>query len=64
MEKTYAWILGEFAAKYDAKTAHLSSVSTYTKGSHPIPGDGFNPESKFMETWKEGIPAGYGVSGS
>jgi len=64
MAQTYAWILGEFTAKYNAQTAHLSSVSTYTKGSHPIPGDGFNAESKFMDTWKEGIPAGYGAAGS
>ncbi|MBL0926861.1 MAG: NAD-dependent epimerase/dehydratase family protein [Phycisphaerales bacterium] len=60
MEKTYRWIYDEFTAKYNAKTAHLSSVSTFTKGSHPIPGDGFNPESKFMDTWTQGIPAGYG----
>lgn len=60
MEKTYRWIYDEFTAKYTAKTAHLSSVSSYTKGSHPIPGDGYNPESKFMDTWKQGIPAGYG----
>ena len=64
MRLTYEWILGEFTAKYDARTAHLSSVSTFTKGSHPIPGDGFNPESKFMDTWRQGIPAGYGPSRS
>jgi nucleoside-diphosphate-sugar epimerase len=62
MEKTYAWIYGEFTAKYNASTAHKSTVSIYTKGSHPIPGDGFNPESKFMNTWKQGVPAGYGVT--
>jgi nucleoside-diphosphate-sugar epimerase len=60
MEKTYEWILGEFKAKYTAKTASRSSVSSFTKGSHPIPGDGFNPESRFMDTWKQGIPEGYG----
>lgn len=59
MEKTYRWIYDEFTAKYNAKTAHQSSVSTFTKGSHPIPGDGFNPDSKFMDTWKQGIPATY-----
>jgi nucleoside-diphosphate-sugar epimerase len=60
MEKTYRWIYNEFTDKYNAKTAHLSSVSSFTKGSHPIPGDGFNPESRFADTWKQGIPAGYG----
>lgn len=60
MERTFRWIEGEFNDKYSAKTAHLSSISTFTKGSHPIPGDGFNPDSKFMDTWKQGIPAGYG----
>jgi nucleoside-diphosphate-sugar epimerase len=60
MRQTYAWILGEFTAKYDAQSAHLSSVSSFTKGSHPIPGDGFNPESTFLDTWRQGIPAGYG----
>ena len=64
MEKTYRWIYDEFVAKYNAKTAHLSSVSNFTKGSHPIPGDGFNPESKHMDTWRQGIPAGYGQPGA
>jgi GDP-D-mannose 3',5'-epimerase len=62
MAKTYAWIEAEFAAKYTARTAHKSSISTFSKGSHPIPGDGFNPESRRMTTWKQGIPAGYGVA--
>lgn len=61
MEKTYNWILSEFTAKYSAETAQQSSISTFTKGSHPIPGDGFNPESKYMDTWRQGIPAGYGT---
>jgi hypothetical protein len=61
MKKTYDWILAEFKAKYNARNAHESSISTFTKGSHPIPGDGFNPESKHMDTWKQGIPAGYGA---
>lgn len=60
MERTYRWIYDEFVAKYTAKTAHRSSVSSFTKGSHPIPGDGFNPESRYSDTWKQGIPAGYG----
>ena len=61
VRRTYEWILAEFTAKYTAKTAHKSSVSSYTKGSHPIPGDGLNPESRRMSTWKQGIPAGYGA---
>jgi nucleoside-diphosphate-sugar epimerase len=61
MEKTYRWIESEFKDKYNAKTAHKSSISTFTKGSHPIPGDGFNPESQFKDTWTQGIPAGYGA---
>jgi GDP-D-mannose 3', 5'-epimerase len=63
MEKTYRWIYEEFTAKYTAATAHKSSISTFTKGSHPIPGDGFNPESRFADTWKQGIPATYGKNG-
>jgi nucleoside-diphosphate-sugar epimerase len=60
MEKTYQWILGEFMSRYTPETAQQSSHSVFTKGSHPIPGDGFNPESKFMDTWRQGVPAGYG----
>jgi nucleoside-diphosphate-sugar epimerase len=60
MEKTYRWIYDEFTAKYNARTAHKSLISAFTKGSHPIPGDGFNPESEFKDTWHQGIPAGYG----
>jgi len=63
MEKTFHWIEGEFKAKYNAKTAHLSSVSTFTHGSKPIPGDGFNPVSRTLDTWKQGIPAGWGTAG-
>jgi len=63
MEKTYRWIFDEFTAKYNAKSAHKSSISTFTKGSHPIPGDGYNPESRFADTWTQGIPAGYAKAG-
>lgn len=62
MALTYEWIHDEFVAKYTAKTAHRSSVSTFTKGSHPIPGDGYNPMSQHMDTWPQGIPAGYGAA--
>jgi len=60
MEKTYRWIYDEFTAKYTAKTAHQSSISTFTHGAKPIPGDGFNPVSRNLDTWKQGVPAGYG----
>jgi hypothetical protein len=61
MERTYRWIWDQFTAKYDARTARTVSVSTFSHGAKPIPGDGYNPESKFMDTWRQGIPAGYDV---
>ncbi len=60
MEKTYRWIHDEFTAKYTARTAHKSQVSAFTHGSKPIPGDGYIAESRKLDTWKQGIPAGYG----
>jgi nucleoside-diphosphate-sugar epimerase len=59
MEKTYRWIWDQFTAKYDAKTALNTSVSTFSHGAKPIPGDGYNAESRHMDTWRQGIPAGY-----
>ena len=61
MEKTYRWIYDEFTAKYTAKTAHKSLVSTFSHGVKPIPGDGYVGESRNMTTWRQGIPAGYGA---
>ena len=61
MEKTYRWIYDEFTAKYTAMTAHKSLVSTFSHSARPIPGDGYNGESRKMTTWKQGIPAGYGA---
>lgn len=60
MERTYRWIYDEFTAKYTARTAHRSAVSTFTHGARPIPGHGWMEESRHMDTWKQGIPAGYG----
>ena len=60
MRKTYDWIRSEFDSKYDASTAGLSSRSEFSRGLQSIPGDGFNPESLHRDTWKQGIPAGYG----
>jgi nucleoside-diphosphate-sugar epimerase len=61
MEKTFRWIYDEFTAKYNAKTAHKSAISIFTHGAKPIPGYGWMPESRFLDTWKKGIPAGYGA---
>jgi nucleoside-diphosphate-sugar epimerase len=62
MERTYRWIHDEFKSKYNAKTARTSLVSTFSHGSKPIPGDGFEPLSRFMKTWQRGIPATYGAA--
>ncbi len=42
------------------RTALASLVSTFGQGSKPIPGDGFNPTSRFMDSWRAGIPATLG----
>ncbi len=60
MERTYRWIHDQFIGKYGRLTAHKSQRSIFDRGSQSIPGDGFNPESRFMDTWRLGIPAGYG----
>ncbi|MBX3358593.1 MAG: NAD-dependent epimerase/dehydratase family protein [Phycisphaeraceae bacterium] len=60
MERTYRWIYDEFTAKYNAKSARTVSVSTFSHGAKAIPGDGYNAESRNMDTWRQGIPAGYG----
>ena len=60
MEKTYRWIYDEFTAKYDAKTAGAQLASPCSHGSRPIPGNGFNAESRHMDTWRQGMPATYG----
>lgn len=62
MERTYRWIHDEFKSKYDAKTARTSLVSSYDHGANPIPGDGFEPTSRFMNTWRQGVPATYGAA--
>jgi nucleoside-diphosphate-sugar epimerase len=61
MAKTYRWIEAEFRAKYAAGSSmEATGTSSFETGSKPIPGDGFNPESQFRDTWRRGIPAGYG----
>jgi nucleoside-diphosphate-sugar epimerase len=59
MERTYRWIYDEFTAKYGRGSAAQSLVSVFSHGSKPIPGDGFNPESQQMDTWRQGIPAAW-----
>ncbi len=59
MEQTYRWIHDEFVAKYNQKTAAIATVSGFSHGSKAIPGDGCNPESGHMDTWKCGIPLVY-----
>jgi GDP-D-mannose 3',5'-epimerase len=61
MERTYRWIHAQFTKKYDARTALTQSVSSFSHGSTPLPGDGFNAESRHMDTWRQGIPAGYDI---
>ncbi len=60
---TYRWIEGEFAKECDP--AHVKSLATsgFSHGAKPIPGDGFVAESRFMDTWRQGIPVGYGSAG-
>ncbi|MBC7773608.1 MAG: NAD-dependent epimerase/dehydratase family protein [Pyrinomonadaceae bacterium] len=64
MEKTYRWIYDEFIAKYDGSNAAKAQGSTFTHGAKPLPGDGYNVESRFMDTWRQGIPAGYNLAGA
>jgi nucleoside-diphosphate-sugar epimerase len=61
MEQTYRWIYDEFTAKYNAKTALKTTISAFTHGAKPIPGDGYIAESRNLDTWKQGIPEGYGA---
>jgi nucleoside-diphosphate-sugar epimerase len=60
MEKTYRWIYDQFLATYTVRTAVQASRSAVNHGSRPIPGDGFEPVSKNLDTWKKGIPLTYG----
>ena len=62
--QTYAWINDQFQGEYNATTAGGLTTSSFNHGSRPIPGDGFIAESRSLDTWKQGIPAGYGLSKS
>jgi hypothetical protein len=57
---TYAWIEGEFRRECDPSEAKGLASSGFSHGSKPIPGDGYVAQSRHMDTWRQGIPAGYG----
>jgi len=63
LAKTYAWIEGEFGKEVESGNAAALTVSSFSHGSKPIPGDGYMAESRHMDTWKQGIPVGYGGHG-
>jgi GDP-D-mannose 3',5'-epimerase len=60
---TYRWIEEEFRKECDAADAKSLGTSGFSLGSKPIPGDGYVAESRHMDTWRQGIPVGYGVPG-
>jgi nucleoside-diphosphate-sugar epimerase len=64
MAETYRWIHDQFVAKYNARTADRASASAFSHGSRPIPGDGYDPVSKNLDTWRKGIPRCYGTARS
>ena len=57
---TYRWIEGEFHKDFTAESAKQLATSGFSHGSKPIPGDGYVKESRHMDTWRQGISAGYG----
>lgn len=59
---TYRWIEEQFQREVGNTNAATMATSSFQHGSRPIPGDGFVAESKHMDTWRQGIPAGYGVA--
>lgn len=61
---TYAWIQSEFDELHHGQGRDATKVlatSTFGHGSKAIPGDGFIAESRHLDTWRQGIPAGYGT---
>jgi GDP-D-mannose 3',5'-epimerase len=60
---TYRWIEQEFhglQAGSDPSSKTSMATSSFSHGAKALPGDGFLPESRFLDTWRQGIPAGYG----
>ena len=63
---TYKWIEAEFGQLHNKQgkdAAGVLATSSFSHGSKAIPGDGYVAESRRMDTWRQGIPAGYGASG-
>lgn len=60
IKKTYRWIESQFQQACDSADAKSLATSGFSHGSQPIPGDGFVAESRHLDTWRQGIPAGYG----
>lgn len=58
--RTYEWIESEFRKESDPEAAKVLATSGFSHGSQPIPGDGYMAESRHLDTWRQGIPAGYG----
>lgn len=60
---TYRWIEAEFEQlhrEHGADAVQMLATSTFGHGSKAIPGDGFIAESRQLDTWRQGVPAGYG----
>lgn len=57
--QTYRWIETEFNKALLHGAGESAAHSSYSHGSHPLPGDGFVAESRHMDTWRQGIPARY-----
>lgn len=57
---TFRRIKQDFDCEVGGASAATMATSSYEHGSRPIPGDGFVADSNHMDTWRHGIPAGYG----
>lgn len=57
---TYRWIEQQFHDDKASFTPEQLATSGFSHGAKPIPGDGFVAESRHLDTWRQGIPAGYG----
>ncbi len=60
---TYRWIEAGFRKECNAEDVKSLATSGFSHGSKPIPGDGYVADSKHIDTWRQGIPVGYGVPG-
>ena len=60
---TYRWIEQEFKGVQGTpghSSAASMATSSFSHGAKAIPGDGFIADSRSLDTWRQGIPAGYG----